>query len=109
LPKAAEDAIKGAQAGAVGQLDAAVKEAIESLIGARRQRLAELSQWGEAARNELVQAQAGLVAGWHGMDAAVAERQSRVLADLDQYADALEDRVQELLDALNANVTPSSG
>jgi chromosome segregation ATPase len=104
-----EDAIKQGEADAVGQLDAAAKQAIEGLTAARRQRLAELSQWADAARGELARTQAGLVAGWQGMDAAVAERKSRTLASLDQHAATLETRVQDLLDALNVMVSRSSG
>jgi chromosome segregation ATPase len=104
-----EDAIKQAEADAAGQLDAAAKQAIEGLSEARRQRLAELGRWAEAAQGELARTQAGVVAGWQGMDAAVAERKSRTLASLDQHAATLENRVQELLDALNVMVSRSSG
>jgi hypothetical protein len=43
------------------------------------------------------------------MDGAVAERQSKALADLDRYAATLEVRVQELLKALDVIVARSSG
>jgi hypothetical protein len=43
------------------------------------------------------------------MDETVAERQSKALADLDQYAAALEVRVQEFLRALDVIAARSSG
>jgi hypothetical protein len=43
------------------------------------------------------------------MDEAVAERQLKVLAELDQYAATLEVRVKEFLKALDVIVARSSG
>ena len=67
------------------------------------------SRWASAARAELERTRAGLVAGWRGIDAAVAERQLEVLAELDQYAATLEGRVQEFLKALDVIAARSDG
>jgi chromosome segregation ATPase len=91
------------------RLEAVAEQAIEGLSTAREQRLAELSQWAAATRSGLAQTHAGLVAGWQGMDQAVAERHSDVLANLDRYAATLEGRVQELLDALEVILVRSDG
>jgi hypothetical protein len=104
-----EDAMKGAQAEGARRLEAAAEQAIAGLTAAREQRLAALDQWTAATQSGLAQTEAGLVAGWRGMNQAVAERHSSVLADLDRYAATLEGRVQELLDALEVIVVRSNG
>jgi hypothetical protein len=104
-----EDVVKRAESEAARRLEAASEQAIAALTDAQRERLAELSRWATTTRTELSETRAGLIAGWRGMDEAVAERQSRVLADLDQYAATLEGRVQELLDALDLIVARSNG
>ena len=91
------------------RLEAAAAQTIESLRTAREQRLAELSRWAAATESGLAQTHAGLVAGWQGMDQAVAVRHSDVLASLDRYAATLEVRVQELLDALDVIMIRSDG
>jgi DNA repair exonuclease SbcCD ATPase subunit len=104
-----EDVVKRAESEAARRLEAASEQAVAALTDAQRERLAELSRWATTTRTELSETRAGLIAGWRGMDEAVAERQSRVLADLDQYAATLEGRVQELLDALDLIVARSNG
>ncbi|MGH6904876.1 MAG: hypothetical protein ACREIR_19295, partial [Geminicoccaceae bacterium] len=104
-----EDAMKGAQAEGIRRLETAVEQAIAGLTKAREQRLAELDQWTAATQSGLAQTEAGLAAGWRGMNQAVAERLSSVLAELDRYAATLEGRVQELLDALDTIVVRSNG
>jgi hypothetical protein len=104
-----EDAMKAAQAEGARRLEAAAEQAIAGLTEAREQRLAALDQWTAATQSGLAQTEAGLIAGWRGMNQAVAERHSSVLAELDRYAATLEGRVQELLDALDTIVVRSNG
>lgn len=104
-----DDVTKRAEAEAAGRLQAATEQAIAGLTEARQQHLAELSRWAAATQTELAETRAGLSATWRGMDDAVAERQSRVLARLDEYAATLEGRVRELLEALDVIVARSSG
>ena len=103
-----EDVVKRAEGEAARRLEAASEQAIAALSEAQRERLAELSRWATTTRTELAETRAGLIAGWRGMDEAVAERQSRVLAELDHYAATLEGRVQELLAALDLIVARSN-
>jgi chromosome segregation ATPase len=99
-----EELTSRAGADATRRLDAASEQAIAGLLAAGERYLAELSQAAIATRTELDQTRAGLVAGWRGMDEAVAERHAEVLADLERHAGTLEGRVQELLDALDVIV-----
>jgi chromosome segregation ATPase len=103
-----EDLTKRGEAEATRRLRAAGEQAVESVLEAREQHLAELSQVAIATRTELDRTRAGLVGGWRGMDEAVAERHARVLADLDRHAATLEGRVQQLLEALNVIVARGS-
>jgi Skp family chaperone for outer membrane proteins len=103
-----EDLTKRGEAEATRRLRAAGEQAVESVLEAREQHLAELSQVAMATRTELDRTRAGLVGGWRGMDKAVAERHARVLADLDRHAATLEGRVQQLLEALNVIVARGS-
>jgi chromosome segregation ATPase len=105
----AEEIMKRTETEGARRLEAAAEQALASLIEAREQRLAELSRWAAATEGGLAQTQAGVVAGWRGMDEAVAARQSDVLGNLDRYAAILESRVQELLDALDVILVRSSG
>ena len=91
------------------RLEAAVKQAMESLTAAGELGLAELSQWAAATRSGLAETQAGLVAGWQQMDRAVAGRHAEVLANLDRNAATLESRVEELLQALEVILVRSDG
>jgi hypothetical protein len=91
------------------RLAAVVGQAVEALSTAREQQVAALSQWAAAARSGLAQTQAGLLAGWQDMDRAVAGRHSEVLGSLDRYAQAIEGRVQELLEALDVILVRSDG
>jgi hypothetical protein len=104
-----EDALQRAEADATRRLEMATEQAIADLSEAYGGQLAELSRWASAARAELERTRAGLVAGWRGIDAAVAERQLEVLAELDQYAATLEGRVQEFLKALDVIAARSDG
>jgi chromosome segregation ATPase len=104
-----EDVMKRAEGEAARRLGAATEQAIAGLGEAHEAQLAELRKWAAATQIELAQTRAGLIAGWRGMDEAVAERQSEVLADLDQYAATLEGRVQEFLEALDVIVARSDG
>jgi hypothetical protein len=104
-----EDALNRAEAEAARRLETATEHAIEDLSAAHGAQLAELSRWASATRAELEQTRAGLFAGWRGMDEAVAERQGKVLAELDQYAATLEVRVQEFLKALDVIAARSDG
>jgi hypothetical protein len=104
-----EEIMKRTEAEGARRLEAAAEQALARLAEAREQRLAELSRWAAATQGELAQTQAGVVAGWRGMDEAVAARQSDVLGDFDRYAAILESRVQELLDALDVILVRSSG
>jgi chromosome segregation ATPase len=103
-----EDVVKRVQGEAARRLVAASEQAIAALTEAQRERLAELSRLATATGAELAETRAGLIASWRGMDEVVAERQSRVLADLDRYAATLEGRVQELLAALDLIVARSN-
>jgi predicted nucleic acid-binding Zn-ribbon protein len=104
-----EDALKRAEVEAARRLEIVTEQAIGDLSEAHGAQLAELSRWASATRAELEQTRVGLIAGWRGMDEAVAERQLKVLAELDQYAATLEVRVQEFLKALDVIVARSSG
>ena len=104
-----EDALKRAEGAAARRLEIVTEQAIDALSEARGAQLAELSRWASATRAELEQTRAGLIADWRGMDEAVAERQLKVLAELDQYAAILEVRVQEFLKALDVIVARSNG
>ena len=104
-----EDTLKRAEAEAARRLEVVTEQAIGALSEAHGAQLAELSRWASATRAELEQTRAGLIAGWRGMDEAVAERQLSVLAELDQYATTLEVRVQEFLKALDVIVARSNG
>jgi uncharacterized phage infection (PIP) family protein YhgE len=104
-----EDALKGAEAEVARRLETATEQAIGDLSEAHGAQLAELSRWASATRAELEQTRAGLITGWRGMAETVAERQQKVLAQLDQYAATLEVRVQEFLEALDLVAARSDG
>ena len=93
-----------AEAAARQRLETVPDQAVDDLSKKHQAQLAELTTWASTTRDELGQTRARLIAGWHGMDEAVAKRQSEVLSQLDQYAATLEVRVQEFLKALD--VTP---
>jgi chromosome segregation ATPase len=100
----ADEATAAAGAEALSRVEAAGARAQDGLVKAGEQSLAELSEFAATTRTELEQTHAGLVAGWRGMDEAVAKRHASVLAGLDRHAVTLEDRVQELLEALDVIV-----
>ena len=76
---------------------------------AREAQLAELAERVSATQLELEQTRAALLAGWQRMDQAMAERQSQVLAGLDDYASTIETRVEEFLNALDVMVVRNGG
>jgi hypothetical protein len=104
-----EEALQQVQAEAARRLEMATEQAIDDLSEAYGGQLAELSRWASATRTELERTRTDLVAGWRGLDGAVAERQRKVLAELDQYAATLEVRVQEFLKALDVIAARSDG
>jgi uncharacterized phage infection (PIP) family protein YhgE len=104
-----DEIIERAEAEATRRLETATNEAIDGLSQAHEAQLAELKTWASKVQAELEQTRAALEAGWRDMDKAVAERQSKALTDLDQYAAALEVRVQEFLKALDVIAARSSG
>jgi chromosome segregation ATPase len=104
-----DEIVQRAEAEAARRLETATQEAIDALHQARQAQLAELKTWASKVQAELEQTRAALDAGWRDMNDTVAERQSKALSDLDQYAAALEVRVQEFLKALNVIAGRSSG
>jgi septal ring factor EnvC (AmiA/AmiB activator) len=96
-----EEIAKQAEAEARQRLETATAHVLDDLSKKHRAQLAELTTLATTSRDELGQTRDRLVAGWQGMDQAVAQRQSAVLSQLDQYAATLEVRVQELLEALD--------
>jgi chromosome segregation ATPase len=104
-----EESVKQAEVAARQRLESAADQAAQDLSKKHQAQLAELTTWASTTRDELGQNRDRLLAGWHGMDEAVAKRQSAVLSQLDQYAATLEDRVQELLKALDVIAARSGG
>jgi chromosome segregation ATPase len=104
-----ENSVKQAEAAARRRLETVADQAVDDLSKKHQAQVAELTTWASATRDELGQTRARLVAGWHGMDEAVAKRQSAVLSELDRYAATLEVRVQELLKALEVIAARSGG
>ena len=104
-----EASVRQAGAAARQRLETAADQAVDELTKKHQAQLAELTTWATTTRDEVGQTRARLVAGWHGMDEAVAKRQSAVLSQLDQYAATLEVRVQELLKALEVIAARSGG
>jgi chromosome segregation ATPase len=96
-----DEIVQRAEAEAARRLEAATQEAIDALQQAHAAQLAELKTWASQVQAELERTRAALEAGWRDMNDTVAERQSKALSDLDQYAAALEVRVQEFLKALD--------
>ena len=104
-----QEVVQRAEAEAARRLESATEQVIAGLSKAQEAQLAELRTWAADVQAELERTRAELLAGWQGMDEAVAERQSQALAELDQYAATLEVRVQEFLTALDVIVARSSG
>jgi chromosome segregation ATPase len=104
-----EESVKQAEVAARQRLESAADQAAQDLSKKHQAQLAELTTWASTTRDELGQNRDRLLAGWHGMDEAVAKRQSAVLSQLDQYATTLEVRVQELLKALDVIAARSGG
>jgi chromosome segregation ATPase len=96
-----QEIVQRLEAEAAGRLETATAQTIDGLNQAHEAQLAELKKRASEVQAELEQTRTALVAGWRGLDAAVAERQSKALTDLDQYALTLEARVQEFLKALD--------
>jgi chromosome segregation ATPase len=96
-----DEIVQRLEAEAVAQLETATQQTIDGLSKAHEAQLAELKTWASEVKAELEQTRTALVGDWRGMDEAVAERQSKALTDLDQYAATLEARVQEFLKALD--------
>ena len=91
------------------RLETAADQAVDDLTKKHQAQLAELTTWAATTRDDLGRTRARLLAGWHGMDEAVAKRHSALLSQLDQYAATLEVRVQELLKALDVIAARSGG
>ncbi len=106
--KRSDEIVQRAEAEVARRLETAMEQTIDGLSQAREAQLAELKTWASKVQAELEQTRAALVAGWRGMDEAVAERQSKALTELDQYAATLEVRVQEFLKALDVIAARSS-
>jgi hypothetical protein len=104
-----DEIVQRAEAEAARRLETATQEAIAALQQAHETQLAELKTWASKVQAELEQTRAALDAGWRDMNDTVAERQSKALSDLDQYAAALEVRVQEFLKALDVIAARSNG
>ena len=104
-----EELVKQGEVEATRRLETATAQAIDELSKAREAQLAELTKWVSATEQGLGQTRARVIAGWQGMDAAVARRQSEVLSQLDQYAATLEVRVQELLKVLDVIAARAGG
>jgi hypothetical protein len=104
-----DEIVQRAEAQAARRLETATQEAVAALQQAHEAQLAELKTWASEVQAELEQTRAALDEGWRGMNRSVAERQSKTLSDLDQYAGALEVRVQEFLKALDVLAARSSG
>jgi hypothetical protein len=104
-----EESVKQAEVAARQRLETTAGQAVDGLSKKHQAQLAELTTLATTTRDELGQTSARLVAGWYGMDEAVAKRQSAVLTQLDQYAATLEVRVQELLKALDVIAARSGG
>ena len=96
-----DEIVQRVEAEAARRLETATEQAIDGLNQAHEAQLAELKTWASEVQAELEQTRTALVAGWRGLDEAVAKRQSKALTDLDQYAATLEIRVQEFLKALD--------
>jgi hypothetical protein len=104
-----EELVKQGEAEAARRLETATAQAIGDLNKAHEAQLAELTKRAAATEDGLGQTRARLIAGWRGMDEAVAKRQSEVLSQLDEYAATLEVRVQELLEVLDVIAARSGG
>jgi uncharacterized phage infection (PIP) family protein YhgE len=104
-----EEIVQRVEAEAARRLETATEQAIDGLNQAHEAQLAELKTWAADVQAELEQTRAALVGGWRGMDDAVAERQSKALTDLDQYAATLEVRIRKFLKALDVIVARPGG
>lgn len=100
----ADDVLKRGQAEAMRRVEAASLEATRAFDRLRAEEIAGLTEQIAATRTELEQTRAGLVASWQRMDRFVAERHNQLLSELDRYAQTMEARVQQLLEALNVMV-----
>ncbi len=96
-----------AQAQATRRVEAAGLEATRTLDRLRAEEIAGLAEQIAATRTELEQTRAGLAASWQRMDRFVAERHDQLLSELDRYAETMEGRVQQLLEALDVRVAPT--
>jgi chromosome segregation ATPase len=104
-----DEIMQRAEAEAARRLETATEQAVDALQQAQEAQLAELKTWASNVQTEIEQTRTALVAGWRDMDETVAERQSKALSDLDQYAAALELRVREFLKALDVIAARSNG
>jgi hypothetical protein len=102
-----EETVKQAEAEAKRRLETAARQAVDDLCKTHEAQLTELTNLASTSRGELKQARARLIAGWQGMDQAVARRQSAVLSQLDRYAATLEVRVRDMLRALDVTAARS--
>lgn len=91
-----EDVLRRAETQALRRIEASGDDAIDALANARVERLADLSDEVQATRVEIEQTRAGLIASWQRMDALVAERHDELLAELDEYEQAMERRLRDL-------------
>lgn len=102
-----DDVLERGQAQATRRVEAASLEAVEALDRLRGEEIAGLAEQIAAARTELEETRAGLIASWQRMDRFVTERHNQLLLELDRRSQTIEARVQELLDALNVMVAES--
>jgi chromosome segregation ATPase len=103
-----DDVLKRAEARMINRIEAAGEEAADGLTQLREEEIAALSRQIAQTRTELERTRSGLVASWERMDQLVADRQGQLLGDLDRYAAAMEERVNEFIAALNVMVVHSA-
>ncbi len=104
-----QDVISRAEGGVTRNLENQSRQALADLGKAREAQLAELAEQVSVTQVELEHTRAALLAGWQGLDQAVALRQTQVLTGLDGYAQTIQARVQDLLKALDVKVAGSDG
>ena len=99
-----EDTLHQAEAEASHKVGQAGEQALAEVERSGEEQLAALAIGAGAMRAELDEARAGLLARWEHADQDVNERQTELMADLDRYAEVLEARVQEFLEAVEVIV-----
>ena len=104
-----QDVIGRAESEVARRIDAESEATLAALAEAREAQLAVLAEQVAATQAELEQTRAGLIDSWQRMDQTVAERQQQALAGLEAYAQTIETRVEELLQALDVMVARTGG